>query len=62
MPAVGAVAEDLDSVMADPYGWDERGPNMARLRTSRSGRSQFSEDDGLQLRFGNLQGFANALA
>ena len=48
--------------LADPYGWDERGPDMARLRASRSGRSQFSEDDGLQLRFGNLQGFANALA
>ena len=28
--------------LADPYGWDERGPNMERLRASRSGRSQFS--------------------
>lgn len=28
--------------LADPYGWNECGPDMARLRASRSGRSQFS--------------------
>ena len=28
--------------LADPYGWDERGPDMALLRASRSGRSQYS--------------------
>ncbi|MXW49226.1 MAG: hypothetical protein F4X81_07085 [Gammaproteobacteria bacterium] len=28
--------------LADPYGWDEGGPDMALLRASRSGRSQYS--------------------
>ena len=28
--------------LADPYGWDEHGPDMARLRASRAGRSQYS--------------------
>ena len=28
--------------LADPYGWDDHGPDMARLRASRSGHSQHS--------------------
>ena len=28
--------------LADPYGWDEGGPDMALLRASRSGHSQYS--------------------
>ena len=28
--------------LADPYGWDDSGPDLALLRASRSGRSQYS--------------------